>query len=291
MSRLLFLMPNFINHVSDSSQDGSSPTRQFGKHYLQHLAPTATMSVSDCCLKGFAWDGTPMGRVAKLAINDAYVTGSNSRVAILVIHDLFGWIFPNIRLLADHYATEIGATAFVPDFFGGEVLPTETILSGDWSSLDLPNYLTRNSREVREPEIFACAKALREQGFEKVGAIGFCYGGWAVFRLAGAKEKLVDCVTAGHPSMLTKEDVEGVRADVAVQVLAPEIDMMYTDEMKTHTFVTLQKLGVPFDYQHYPKVEHACFSRGDEKKEGEKAALVRGKNAAVAWAKYWLHEA
>jgi dienelactone hydrolase len=36
-------------------------------------------------------------------------------VAIIVIHDLYGWTFPNIRLLADHYAAEVGATVYVPD--------------------------------------------------------------------------------------------------------------------------------------------------------------------------------
>lgn len=44
-----------------------------------------------------------------------YVTGSNSDVAILVIHDLFGWTFPNVRPLADSYAVEADATVYVPD--------------------------------------------------------------------------------------------------------------------------------------------------------------------------------
>ncbi|KGY15752.1 hypothetical protein PABG_11410 [Paracoccidioides brasiliensis Pb03] len=39
--------------------------------------------------------------------------------------------------------------------------------------------MKNNSREIREPEIFACAKALRQKSYKKVGAIGFCYGGWA----------------------------------------------------------------------------------------------------------------
>jgi dienelactone hydrolase len=50
-----------------------------------------------------------------LSDNTAYVTGSNSEVAVLVIHDLFGWTFPNIRLLADAYAEEADATVYVPD--------------------------------------------------------------------------------------------------------------------------------------------------------------------------------
>lgn len=56
-----------------------------------------------------------MGKETKLANNDAYVTGTNKDVAVLLIHDVYGWTFGNIRLLADHFAKEVGATVYVPD--------------------------------------------------------------------------------------------------------------------------------------------------------------------------------
>ncbi|KAB5533467.1 dienelactone hydrolase family protein [Coniochaeta sp. 2T2.1] len=249
----------------------------------------------DCCLKGFAWSGTATGHETKINTNDTYVAGTNPKVALLVIHDLFGWKWNNLRLLADHYATEANATAYLPDFFGGESRDPELILAGKWAELDLPNFISRSSKEIRFPEMVAFIKTLRAQGFEKVGVAGFCYGGWAGFKLAGEGledgSKLVDSVTVGHPSLLVKEEIDCVRSDVAVQILAPEIDHQYTAELKLHTFVELQKKGTPFDYQHYPGVEHACFTRGDEKLAGERAALVRGKQAAVDWARQWLHDA
>ncbi|KAJ5098626.1 hypothetical protein N7532_005627 [Penicillium argentinense] len=78
--------------------------------------------------------------------------GSNSDVAILVIHDLFGWTFPNIRLLADAYAEEVNATVYVPDFFGGEVLPSDILSKNpsEWGSLDLPAFTARNSKDIRK---------------------------------------------------------------------------------------------------------------------------------------------
>lgn len=218
----------------------------------------------------------------------------------MLIHDLFGWTFPNVRLLADHYATEADATVFVPDFFDGYVCPPELLIEERWAEIDLKKLARENAREIREPEIFAFAKALKTPeggGFEKVGAVGYCFGGWAVFRLAAAEhegpegegKKLVDAVTAGHPTFLTKADIEGVSKNVPVQVLAPEFDHAYAAELKSYTFETLQKLGVPFEYAHFPGVHHACFIRGDEKKEGEREAMVRGKNAAAVWMKQWLH--
>jgi dienelactone hydrolase len=165
--------------------------------------------------------------------------------------------------------------------FGGASLPSDILSDRSrWGEIDVPGFVQKNSREIREPEIFACAKELRSK-FKKVGAIGFCYGGWAVFRLGTKGNDLVDCISTGHPSLLTKDDVDNV--GVPAQLLAPEFDEMYTAEMKQHTFTKLQELGVPFDYQHFPGVEHACFVRGNPKKKGEREAMARAKNAAVSW--------
>jgi dienelactone hydrolase len=252
--------------------------------------------ISPCCLQGFQWSGTPTGTVGRLASNDAYITGDNPDVAIMVIHDLFGWEFPNTRLLADHLAREAGATVYVPDFFGGSHLPWAPVAAGRFEALgdSLPRFVRDNGRDVREPEVLACARALREGGrFRRVGAAGFCFGGWACFRLASAEHRppLVDCISVGHPSLLTAEDVDGVGGGVPVQMLAPEVDAVYTAEMKLHTFTALQRLNVPFEYRHFPGVVHACFIRGSDSEEhpGEREAMVRGKNAIVGWMREWLH--
>lgn len=246
------------------------------------------MSIQACCFQGFEWEGTPVGRVDKLAQNDTYIIGDNPDIAVLLVHDMLGWAFSNVRLLADHYAREANVTVYVPNFLGDEVVPFDAILNDRWHEVDVAGFGKRNSREIREPKIFECARALRAK-YKKVGAIGFCYGGWSVFRL-GAKERqppLVDCITAGHPSLLTKKDIDEVA--VPVQILAPEFDPVFTAELKTHSFEMMQKLGVPFDYQHFPGVQHACFTRGDPKNPGERDAMVRGKNAAVGWLKQFLY--
>ena len=148
-------------------------------------------------------------------------------------------------------------------------------------------FLGRNSRDIREPEIFECAKKLCSE-YGKVGAVGYCYGGWAVFRLGAEGNGLVDCISTGHPSLLTKADIDG--AGVPVQILAPEVDAAYTPEMKEYTFKTLQTNGVAFDYQHFPGVEHACLIRGSPKVSRERDAMARGMNAVVAWCQQYLHD-
>lgn len=173
-------------------------------------------------------------------------------------------------------------------------------------SFDLKAFLhVRNPKEKRFPEMVACAKALKqEHGFKKVGAIGYCYGGWAVFQLGGKGmellvgflllmlmsnpgQNLVDCVSTGHPSLLTKEEINNVA--VPVQILAPEHDIMLTSEMKDYCNSTIPTLDVPYDYQYFPGSTHGFAVRCNDKDEGEKKAFERAKNAAVAFFTQFLH--
>lgn len=48
---------------------------------------------------------------------NCYSTGTSSSIAILLIHDIFGWTFSNTRILADHLAEEVGATVYMPDLW------------------------------------------------------------------------------------------------------------------------------------------------------------------------------
>ena len=72
---------------------------------------------SKCCITGFEWEGTSVGKETTLANHNTYITGSNPDVAVLVISDLFGWTFSNLRLLADRYAQEANATVYLPDLY------------------------------------------------------------------------------------------------------------------------------------------------------------------------------
>ena len=77
--------------------------------------------MQDCCRKGFLWNGKAVGQETKLQLKDpdmelnVYVTGDNKDKAIFFCHDALGWAFNNTRLLADHFAKEVGATVYLPD--------------------------------------------------------------------------------------------------------------------------------------------------------------------------------
>ena len=75
--------------------------------------------------------------------------------------------------------------------FGGFVVSPDLFDNPEKrDEFDVKDFVTiKNGKDVRRPEIEACAKALKnELGFKKVGAVGYCYGGWVVFHL-GNKSK------------------------------------------------------------------------------------------------------
>jgi dienelactone hydrolase len=147
---------------------------------------------------------------------------------------------------------------------------------------DLMAFLGKNSKEIRFPEIKAGATALKnELGFKKIGAIGFCYGGWAVFQLGAKSNPLVDCISMAHPSLMTEAEIEAV--GVPVQILAPETDTQLTPEKKAFCNKVIPTLGVDYDYQYFPGLVHGFATRGDMNNPVEKKGLERAKNAAVHW--------
>ncbi|KAL1848578.1 hypothetical protein Plec18167_002200 [Paecilomyces lecythidis] len=147
--------------------------------------------------------------------------------------------------------------------------------------------MSRNTRTVREPEIFECAKALRSQHkYSRIGAIGFCFGGWAVFRLGAKGVQLVDCIVAAHPTFLEKKDIEQINVPVAI--MAPEIDSMFTEELKAYSNEVIPTLNVAYDYQYFPGLTHGFATRGNPNDKSEMEGMERAKDAAVLWFRQWL---
>ena len=77
--------------------------------------------MQECCRTGFHWNGTASGRTDKIQLQepntelDVYIAGSNSEKALIIYHDALGWALNNTRLLADHFAKELGVTVYLPD--------------------------------------------------------------------------------------------------------------------------------------------------------------------------------
>jgi len=141
-------------------------------------------------------------------------------------------------------------------------------------------FIGRHSKEIRYPSIQSFAQKLRSQ-YPKVGAIGFCYGGWAVLKLGAAGANLLDCVSTAHPSLLEESEIQNL--GVPTQLLVPETDQMFTPELKAFALKTLPEIGVEFDWQYFPGLAHGFAAKGDEKDGKQRDGLERAKNAAVGF--------
>lgn len=170
--------------------------------------------------------------------------------------------------------------------FDGEVVDPDTLSNpAKREKFDLPAFLGRHNKDVRFPEIKSVAEALKSQ-YPKVAGMGYCYGGWAHFQL-GAYPNLIDAISVAHPSGLTKEEIDNVK--VPVQILAPEMDPVFTQELKDHANKTIPTLNVPYEYVYFPGVAHGFASKGDPNNELQKTSLERAKRRALNFFNEYLH--
>lgn len=243
--------------------------------------------MSECCKAGFAWEGTPKGKETKVAGLNTYVAtpSTKSDRAILIVHDVFGWTFNNTRILADTYAAELDATVYLPDFFGGEIIIDSLLDAEKRKSFDLMSFLGRNPKELRYPEIQAVLAEIKSAGHTKTGAIGFCYGGWAVFQLAASKASgtgaAVNFIAAAHPSLATPAEIEAI--SVPVLYLAPETDPQFTAELKELAQRELKKKEG--EYIFFPKLVHGFAVRGDPKDKVQREGLEKAMRDFVSFSK------
>ncbi|XP_021290795.1 endo-1,3;1,4-beta-D-glucanase-like [Herrania umbratica] len=154
------------------------------------------------------------GTVQELGGLTAYLTGPpDSKLAILLISDVFGYEVPNLRKLADKVAAA-GYFVVVPDFF-----------NGDPADIDNPQFDREAWRKVHNKEKgFEDAKpviaALKSKGVSAIGAAGFCWGGMIVVNLASSDD--IQAAVVLHPGPITEKEIKEVKAPIAI--LGAEID-------------------------------------------------------------------
>lgn len=98
---------------------------------------------------------------------------------------------------------------------------------------------------------------------------------------------LVDCISTAHPSLLLTSEIDAV--SVPVQILSPENDPLYTEDLKAYSNKVIPTLGIEYDYQYFPGLAHGFATRGDPNNDVQKKGLERAKNAVVYWFAQHLH--
>ncbi|CAL0334626.1 unnamed protein product [Lupinus luteus] len=146
----------------------------------------------------------------------SYVTGpSDSKSALILISDVFGYESPNLRKLADKVAAA-GFLVVVPD-----------LLYGEYVDLDNPQFDRDSWRKAHAPEKASedtkpLIAALKSKGVTAIGAAGFCWGGVVVVKLALSSSSDIQAAVILHPGPVTDDELNEVSVPLAI--LGAEID-------------------------------------------------------------------
>ncbi|XP_075922241.1 carboxymethylenebutenolidase homolog isoform X4 [Petromyzon marinus] len=137
------------------------------------------------CELGDVMPYSGQGQEVRAGHVDSYLSaaqpGANGEASVrglIIIQDIYGWKLPNTRFIADWLAGQ-GYTCIVPDFFLGKE-PWSP--SHDWSTFQ--EWLKDKQATNIGTEIDAAMDYLKKEcGVQRIGVLGFCWGGLAVHHL------------------------------------------------------------------------------------------------------------
>ncbi|PRQ38867.1 putative alpha/Beta hydrolase [Rosa chinensis] len=215
------------------------------------------MSGPQCCSNPPTLNPTSgSGHVEKLGGLDSYLTGSpDSKLAIVLVSDVYGYNAPNLRKLADKVAAA-GFFVVVPDFFYGDPY----VPPADGSHGGLPTWLKSHEAEKGFEDAKVVIEALKSRGVSAIGAAGFCWGAKVVVELA--KGDFIQAAVLAHPSFVTVDDIKAVK--VPISILGAEIDRMSPPEVvKQFEEALTAKYEIKSHVKIFPKVSHGWTVRYD----------------------------
>ncbi|XP_059300051.1 endo-1,3;1,4-beta-D-glucanase-like [Lycium ferocissimum] len=211
------------------------------------------MSGPQCCENPPALSSsTGHGSVLELGGLKTYVSGSsNSKQAILLVSDIFGYEAPNLRMLADKVAAG-GYYVVVPDFLYGDPYNPEN------TEKPIPVWLQSHGPDKGFEDAKQVIAALKDKGISAIGAAGFCWGAKVVVQLA--KSDNIQAAVLLHPSFVSVDDIKQVKTPIAI--LGAEIDKMSPPELcKQFEEILSSKPEVECFVKVYPGVAHGWTVR------------------------------
>ncbi|KIY64968.1 dienelactone hydrolase endo-1-3,1,4-beta-D-glucanase [Cylindrobasidium torrendii FP15055 ss-10] len=262
------------------------------------------------CFKGIALTETPKGTV-DAELDGAYVASGNgaSNRAVIVFTDIFGLFLPNTKIFADNYAEQLGCDVYVPDLFAGKppVQPKDMELperAGEklgflgWVKFIihlLPYIPAMYSQRPTVTDIRVkqfLDKLQAKKAYEKLGAVGFCYGGSTVVRL-GATTDIFSTLVICHPGKHAKEEFAAIK--VPCSWGCAEDDMGFNDKIRMEAEAEFagrrgKTNEVPYEFKVYPGTTHGFAARPNLSIPEVKDAFEGVQQQIVDWLKKTLIE-
>jgi len=146
----------------------------------------------------------------------AYITGpKDTGKAIVEIYDIFCYSSQTLQA-ADILAHASGALLVMPDVFEGITIDPKLFGSErEEDKKTIADFLATTANVPRLiPHVHALVEVLRADGYSKVGAVGYCFGGKVVTVSATSVGK-IDAIASAHPGRVAVEDAEGLACPIA----------------------------------------------------------------------------
>lgn len=273
--------------------------------------------MSSCCLSGTVANGTPKGREDTIGGLDTYISepeGKSTAKSIVFLVDIFGWKFPNVRLLADNYAKS-GFYCYIPDLHEGDSLPISFLQNVEPPLKDqeqaglvdkvkntaivgttLGPWLAKHREAVSQPLVDGFVNTIRQiAGTQKIGAIGFCWGGrYAILQAHGvgktpgeAEVGGVDAAYACHPSLVAiPDDFEPVQVPLSLALGDHDslLDAKSVEQIKE----IMEKKSSPSEVKIYEDQIHGFALRSDWSSEKDKKAMDQAEKQGIEWFEKYL---
>jgi len=201
-----------------------------------------------------------------------YETGeATSGKAIIIIPDIWGWNSGRTRPIADLLAQKgyyvVVPKLLVPPFQGGtdgDGFPAEF----DWAEFKpyLAGLTWESSFKPRFVSLFAKLESI---GIQKIGMIGFCWGGWVLCQVAADFPEKINAGVIAHPSITLEENIYGGSpVSLVSRVFCPVFLMPAGGDPDTYRpggeiLETLKRNNPASDILDFPDMAHGFVPRGD----------------------------
>ncbi|KAI9164136.1 Hydrolase tropI [Paramyrothecium foliicola] len=250
------------------------------------------------------YSGDPKGKMTRVADSwDAYIASPSASQArdgagILFLTDALG-LTNNSKLLADAFAGE-GLFTMVVDLFNGDPIPADTKIE----EFDIMKWLTEGSdgknphtADAVDPIITAAINSLiQDYKIEKLGAVGYCFGGKVLRTPTSKTVSLTDLgrqyvvrhyksgIKAGyvaHPSLIEEGELSSITGPLSIA--AAEVDDIFTAEHRHKSEEILARVGQPYQVNLFGGVAHGFAVRGDMSNRIERFSKEQAFNQAISW--------
>lgn len=224
-------------------------------------------------------------------------------------------MYTNIKLLADDYA-KAGFYCYIPDVHEGDYLPLSLLQNiepplKERESLSVVDkaknaalvpatlgpWLVKHREGVSRPIIDGFVNAVRMiPGTNKIGAIGFCWGGrYAILQAHGqSKDETgssiggVDAAYACHPSLVAiPGDFEPITKPVSL-ALGTKDSLLDETSIGKIQDIMAKKTDVPHEIRLYEDQVHGFALRGDWSSDKDKKAMDEAEKQGIEWFETYL---